>query len=171
MPHETEAIGDGIVWVFVVLFLFLWNLRTSAITLTAIPLSLLITALVFRYFGVSINTMTLGGMALANARLGAVHGFAGVLGGTTGHSHGAICARLLPIVMEANIRALEGKGRHDGPCERYDEIARILTGDPAARAVDGVEWVRAVCEELKIPPLGQADLIRKDLDPIIAAAR
>ena len=111
------------------------------------------------------------GMALANARLGAVHGFAGVLGGTTGHAHGAICARLLPFVMEANIRALEGKGRHDGPCERYDEIARILTGDPAARAVDGVEWVRAVCEELKIPPLGHAGLTRKDLDPIIPAAR
>jgi alcohol dehydrogenase class IV len=111
------------------------------------------------------------GMALANAKLGAVHGFAGVLGGTTGHAHGATCARLLPFVMEANIRALQAEGRHNGPRERYDEIARILTGDPAARAVDGVEWVRAVCEELKIPPLSHAGLTREDLDSIIPAAR
>ena len=52
-----------------------------------------------------------GGIALANARLGAVHGFAGVLGGATGHAHGALCARLLPFVMEANIRAVERTGR------------------------------------------------------------
>ncbi len=51
-----------------------------------------------------------GGIALANARLGAVHGFAGVLGGATGQAHGAICARLLPFVMEANIRAVGERG-------------------------------------------------------------
>ena len=54
---------------FVVLFLFLWNFRTSVITLTAIPLSILITVLVFRCFGVSINTMTLGGIAVAVGEL------------------------------------------------------------------------------------------------------
>ena len=67
--NVEEAIRDGIIWVFIVLFLFLWNFRTSAITLTAIPLSLLITALVFRYFGFSINTMTLGGIAVAVGEL------------------------------------------------------------------------------------------------------
>ena len=56
-------------WVFVILFLFLWNFRTSAITLTAIPLSILITVLVFRYFGITINTMTLGGIAVAIGEL------------------------------------------------------------------------------------------------------
>jgi alcohol dehydrogenase class IV len=112
-----------------------------------------------------------GGMALANARLGAVHGFAGVIGGTTGHPHGAICARLLPFVMEANIRALEAEGRDDGPRLRYDEVARILTGDLAARAEDGVDWVRSVCDEFKIPPLGQAGLGAGDFAEIIPAAR
>lgn len=69
IANVEEAIRDGVVWVFVILFLFMWNLRTSAITLTAIPLSLLITALVFTYFGISINTMTMGGIAVAIGEL------------------------------------------------------------------------------------------------------
>lgn len=67
--NVEEAVRDGALWVIVVLFLFLWNFRTSIITLTAIPLSVLITALLFNYFGVSINTMTLGGLAVAIGEL------------------------------------------------------------------------------------------------------
>ncbi|HZY87970.1 MAG TPA: efflux RND transporter permease subunit, partial [Gemmataceae bacterium] len=67
--NVEEAIRDGALWVLVVLFLFLWNLRTSAITLTALPLSVLVTVLVFRAFGVSVNTMTLGGIAVAVGEL------------------------------------------------------------------------------------------------------
>jgi CzcA family heavy metal efflux pump len=67
--NVEEAIRDGVLWVFVILFLFLWNFRTSAITLTAIPLSLLLTALIFYGFGLSINTMTLGGIAVAVGEL------------------------------------------------------------------------------------------------------
>jgi len=69
IDNVIEAIRDGVIWVFVILFIFLWNFRTSIITLTAIPLSLLITVLVFTYFGVSINTMTLGGIAVAIGEL------------------------------------------------------------------------------------------------------
>ena len=69
IDNVEEAIRDGVIWVFVVLFLFLWNFRTSAITLAAIPLSLLITGLVFHFFGLSINTMTLGGIAVAVGEL------------------------------------------------------------------------------------------------------
>ncbi len=67
--NVEEAIRDGAIWVVIILFLFLWNLRTSLITLTAIPLSIVITVLVFRWFGVSINTMTLGGLAVAIGEL------------------------------------------------------------------------------------------------------
>jgi CzcA family heavy metal efflux pump len=67
--NVEEAIRDGALWVLVVLFLFLWNLRTSAITLTALPLSVLVTVLVFHAFGVSVNTMTLGGIAVAVGEL------------------------------------------------------------------------------------------------------
>jgi CzcA family heavy metal efflux pump len=69
IDNVIEAIRDGTIWVFVVLFLFLWNFRTSLITLTAIPLSMLVTALVFYHLGVSINTMTLGGIAVAVGEL------------------------------------------------------------------------------------------------------
>ena len=81
------------------------------------------------------------GIALANAKLGAVHGFASVLGGATGHAHGAICARLLPFVMEANIRAVDERGNAT-ITQRYIEIARALTGDLGADAWSGVSWVR-----------------------------
>jgi CzcA family heavy metal efflux pump len=69
VDNVIEAIRDGTVWVFLVLFLFLWNVRTSLITLTAIPLSVLVTLLVFRRLGVSVNTMTLGGLAVAVGEL------------------------------------------------------------------------------------------------------
>lgn len=67
--NVIEAVQVGAVLVVVILFLFLLNLRTTFITLTAIPLSILTTALVFRWFGLSINVMTLGGLAVALGEL------------------------------------------------------------------------------------------------------
>jgi len=94
-----------------------------------------------------------GGMALANAALGAVHGFAGPLGGMLHAPHGAICARLLPLVMEANIKALVSRHAGHVAIERYIEIAQIVTGDKNASAQDGVKWVSDLVSELNIPPL------------------
>lgn len=65
VDNVVEAIRDGAIWVVVVLFLFMWNFRTSISSLTAMPLSILLTVLIFRWFGISINTMTLGGIAVA----------------------------------------------------------------------------------------------------------
>ena len=111
----------------------------------------------------------LGGIALANAKLGAVHGFAGVLGGIAPHPHGAICARLLPVVIEANLRALAQRPV-PGALDRYTEVARRLTGDPTATAEDGLAWVRALCAELAIPPLRASGLTRSDFAHVIPAA-
>lgn len=69
IANVIEALRDGAILVIIVLFLFLWNFRTSLVTLTAIPLSLITTALIFRWFGMSINTMTLGGIAVAIGEL------------------------------------------------------------------------------------------------------
>jgi alcohol dehydrogenase class IV len=94
-----------------------------------------------------------GGLALANAALGAAHGFAGPLGGMLHAPHGALCARFLPLVMDANIRAMEMRQPGHPALERYAEIAQIVTEDREATALDGARWVAALVEELKIPRL------------------
>lgn len=67
--NVKEALRDGVILVLIVLFIFLMNLRTTAITMTAIPLSFVLTAIVFKIFGLSVNTMTLGGLAVAIGEL------------------------------------------------------------------------------------------------------
>ncbi len=94
-----------------------------------------------------------GGLALANAGLGAAHGFAAPIGGMFPAPHGAVCARMLPRVMEANIGALRQRLPQSNVLERYDEIAKILTRDPGAVASDGVTWVYSLCQALQSPPL------------------
>ena len=75
-----------------------------------------------------------GGLALANARLGAVHGFAGPLGGMFPVPHGVVCARLLPFATEANVRALQAREPDSPALGRYDEAARLMTGRAMATA-------------------------------------
>jgi alcohol dehydrogenase class IV len=95
-----------------------------------------------------------GGLALANAGLGAVHGFAGPIGGSFPAPHGAVCAALLPHVMAANLRALCGREPQSLALRRYDRVASLLTGNPNATADAGVNWVRKLVSILAIPPLG-----------------
>jgi len=109
-----------------------------------------------------------GGLALANAKLGAVHGFAGPLGGMFSAPHGDICARLLPFVMEANVQALQARAPRSPALARYDEVAQILTGMATARATDGIAWVQDLCAALKVPPLAGFGLKEADLPTVVA---
>jgi len=112
----------------------------------------------------------LGGLALANAGLGAVHGFAGPIGGMFPAPHGAICAALLPHVMAANLHALRTRAPGHEALRRYDEVARLLIDRPHAVADDGVQWLRELAAALQISPLGAYGLSRADSPLVIAAA-
>lgn len=103
-----------------------------------------------------------GGMALANARLGAVHGMATPIGGVSGAPHGAICARLLSLVMETNLLALRTRQPDSSYIARYDEIARLLTGNEKTSADTGVNWIKELCQDLDIHPLKEYGLNTED---------
>ena len=108
-----------------------------------------------------------GGLALSNAGLGAVHGFAGPIGGMFSAPHGAICAALLPHVMQANLKALRGR-QPQSPAEvRFTEVARLLTGIPDATADDGVKWVKQLVAVLRIPGLKTYCVAEGDLDEVV----
>ncbi|RME94190.1 MAG: iron-containing alcohol dehydrogenase [Verrucomicrobia bacterium] len=111
------------------------------------------------------------GLALANAGLGAVHGFAGPIGGMFPAPHGAVCAALLPHVMEVNLRALRRRTPDSPVLARYDELARLLTGNPTAQAADGVAWVRQLAADLGIPPLRTYGIGEADVPVLCAKAR
>jgi alcohol dehydrogenase class IV len=108
-----------------------------------------------------------GGLALSNAKLGAVHGFAGPFGGMFDAPHGAICARLLPFVMAVNVRALRERQPDGEILQRYHEIAQLVTGNPGTTAEDGVAWARDLCAALKVPPLSHYGLTEADLPTLI----
>lgn len=112
----------------------------------------------------------LGGLALANAGLGVVHGFAAPLGGRCNAPHGAVCAALLPHGMAANVAALRARAPQHPALERYATVARLLTGRADAGAEDGIEWVRALCAELKIPRLRAWGIAAADLAGVVAKA-
>lgn len=120
--------------------------------------------------GMSLTSL-FGGLALANAKLGAVHGFAGPFGGMYHSPHGAVCARLLPFVMGANVRALQERQPESAALGRYDEVAQILVDSLDAVADDGVRWVEKICYRLNIPPLSKYGLQTNDFQDLIEKAR
>jgi alcohol dehydrogenase class IV len=111
-----------------------------------------------------------GGLALANAGLGVVHGFAGPIGGMFPAPHGAVCAALLPHGMAANLAALRGRAGSAAAVNRFEEVARLLTNRQTATADDGVEWVRALVADLKILPLQTYGVRREHIAELVEKA-
>jgi len=109
----------------------------------------------------------LGGMSLANAKLGAVHGFAGVIGGLVPVAHGAICAALLAPVTEANVHALRDRDPDNPALAAYRQAAILLTGDPDATVADGVAWITETVRLLGIRGLTAGGLDPAMVDDIV----
>jgi alcohol dehydrogenase class IV len=110
----------------------------------------------------------LGGMALANAGLGAVHGFAAPIGGMFPAPHGAVCAAILPHAIEVNVHAL--RARAPGKLARFDEVARLVTGNPHATAPDAAAWTAALVQRLEIPPLRTYGIVDADIPVLVEKA-
>jgi alcohol dehydrogenase class IV len=112
-----------------------------------------------------------GGLSLANAGLGAVHGFAAPAGGMFSAPHGAVCAALLVPVVEVNLRALRGRAPGHPAIERLREIAVLLTDRPSATAEDGIAWLAELRRALAIPGLSAYGMTSADAPELAAKAR
>lgn len=112
-----------------------------------------------------------GGLALANAKLGAVHGLAGPIGGSFPAPHGALCARLLPLVVEMNLKTIRERDDELPVLERFTEMGRLLTGDQNACAEDGIKWLGELCKALKVPSLATYGILTSDFPEIISQAK
>jgi len=112
----------------------------------------------------------LGGFALANAGLGAVHGFAAPVGGMFPAPHGAVCAAVLPHAMAINVEALRRRAPGHPSLARYAEIARLVTGRPQATADEGVAWVADLCRRLEIPQLRAYGVTGADVPDLVTRA-
>jgi alcohol dehydrogenase class IV len=109
----------------------------------------------------------LSGIALANAGLGAVHGFAGPIGGMFDAPHGAVCAALLPAVFAANVAGAEGTPVRP----KFDAVGRMLTGGPDGTAADAVTWISDTRRALGIPSLSSFGIRETDIPDIVAKSR
>jgi len=111
-----------------------------------------------------------GGLALANAGLGAAHGFAAPIGGMFPAPHGAVCAALLPHVMAANLQALRSRSSESETLKRYGEVARLITGNAAASADDGVLWIAELVRDLRIPGLSAYGISSRHTHELVGKA-
>lgn len=116
-------------------------------------------------------TSLCGGLALANAKLGAIHGFAAPLGGLLHAPHGALCAALLPATLRINHRALTARESDSPVLNRLDELGVLLTGKASARAIDAIAWCETVTKELGIAGLRSFGLTREQLGDVVLRAK
>jgi len=109
----------------------------------------------------------MGGLSLANAQLGAVHGLAGPIGGMFNLPHGMICAALLYSVMEINYHAIRAENPNHPVIGRFIDVACWLTGDSNAKVEDGINYLRSLTENLKIPRLSEMGVIRERFQELV----
>jgi alcohol dehydrogenase class IV len=107
------------------------------------------------------------GLALANSGLGAVHGIVAPLGGLCPAPHGAVCAKLLPFVIEANVASLKAKNPASPALAKYDSVAQWLTGSLSAGAKELTQWLNEMSRYLNIPSLTEFGLGRAQIPDLV----
>ena len=111
----------------------------------------------------------IGGMALANAKLGAVHGFAGPIGGMFDIPHGLVCAILLPNCLKVNGEAVLSRGS-DKDKEKYKRVSQLLTGNRSSNINDAVKLIEDFNSRSGIPGLSEYGVTVKDIERIVSAS-
>lgn len=115
-----------------------------------------------------------GGIALANAGLGAVHGFAGPIGGMIDAPHGAICGSLLLPVFRANFDTIKRRDAEGATSRKFDEAARLLTGNPEAKGTYALAWLESLTQDLPLNKLSElgfsSDLIQEASEKALRAS-
>ena len=112
-----------------------------------------------------------GGLALANAGLGAVHGLAGPIGGMFEAPHGMVCAALQPAVFKTNLQALEARDADNPALGKYLEVARMVTQSRNAEVDDALEWIKEVCMHMHVPGLEDFGITEADIPTIVSKGR
>lgn len=112
-----------------------------------------------------------GGLCLANAGLGAVHGFAAPIGAVFGAPHGAVCAALLGPCLAANARGLAARAPDHPALARAREVAALVTGRPGATVDEAAAWLDALRRDLGVPGLAAWGMTEADVPAIVEKAR
>jgi alcohol dehydrogenase class IV len=116
----------------------------------------------------------ISGICLANAGLGAVHGFASPMGGLN-IPHGVICSALLAPTIETNISKLKSKAKKELTLEKYTRLAEIISNrtfpsmELAHKAI--VDFMKTLTQELKIPKLSEFGVTESDIPMIVKKAK
>jgi alcohol dehydrogenase class IV len=112
-----------------------------------------------------------GGIALTNAKLGAVHGFAAPLGGILDAPHGVICGILLPYVIKTNIKALQERDPYSPILTKYEKIAKFATNKEKATPEDLISWIEELYGKLNMPGFSEINLKEEQIEELIATAK
>ncbi len=112
-----------------------------------------------------------GGLALANAGLGAVHGFAGPIGGMFKAPHGMVCASLLPAATETTYEALKERDPENPAVKKYEEAARLMLQNDAATIGEAITRLKNICTQMFVPGLAECGVKESDFPAIVAKAK
>ncbi|MDF7798510.1 iron-containing alcohol dehydrogenase [Pontiellaceae bacterium B1224] len=112
-----------------------------------------------------------GGLALANAGLGVIHGFAGPIGGMFSAPHGMVCATLLPASAELNYSAMISRDPENPAIAKFDEAAQIILKDENGTIEEVFDRLKGLCAQMFVPGLSEFGIKESDFPAIVAKAR